>query len=284
MDTFHSNFPDKYHENEIKFFIGLYADFNINLMTHKIQSGGGKEIENIVTFIDSIGTFTFRVLEKIQESMIHLSILSSKNDECITVIIWKKTKTAILHNMSYFNDCAKEGLKKPGGGSILLKFILNYLIDNKLKYNINKIVLSDNSYLYCNNCDDTIKLARLRLITHGKTWYMKYGFKPYNSDKNKPDDELLKDIEYNNNKISKLLTNELAILELVKSIKNINIKELERLINKYKLLKDFIDRISKEYDKYCCLLVEILDYLYKAERGKIPILIDVYKKPYYRNL
>ena len=48
--------------------------------------------------------------------------------------IFNGTKIASLNNMSYFPDCAYEGLKRPGGGKILLEFIISYLKQNKKKY------------------------------------------------------------------------------------------------------------------------------------------------------
>jgi len=66
---------------------------------------------------------------------------------------------AILNNMSYYKNCSKEGLVSPGGGGVLLRFIINYLIQRKDKYKINRIVLTDKSFKYCNHCKTTVKLA-----------------------------------------------------------------------------------------------------------------------------
>lgn len=62
--------------------------------------------------------------------------------------------------------------------------------------------------------------------------------------------------------------------------KGIDIKEIKRLSNKYPLLSEFMIRISQEYDKYYCLMVYILEYLFETKIGKKPILIDLYKKSY----
>ena len=190
--------------------------------------------------------------------------------------------------MSYYDNCAKEGLLKSGDGSVLLRFILNYLSSNSEKYDISRVLLTDNSYLICESCDDNIKLARLRLITHGQTWYMKYGFKPYNAEKQKPDCILMKNIEMDRKKLEKLETRQIPILKIIQEISkesiNFKLEEMERLQWKYKLLKNFVTRLTKEYEKYCCLLVYILKFLFEGRGKQLPILFDTYKKSYYWDL
>ena len=70
----------------------------------------------------------------------------------------------------------------------------------------------------------------------------------------------------------------------IKNIKEINRDELQRLIKKYTLLKEFVLRISQEYNKYCCLLVHITDYLYTSKINEKPFLIDFYKKSYIMDI
>ena len=56
---------------------------------------------------------------------------------------------AYIDNISYFDDCIDTGLKYPGGGTILLKMAIQFIMDNKTKYKIKKIQLRDTSYLFC---------------------------------------------------------------------------------------------------------------------------------------
>lgn len=281
-----NDIPEKYRSLELQFLSSLYHEFNINVFSKQESAGGNKKNKQWnIKFVDNTGHYTFRLHESTLDNTItQLSNLSTTDDDCITVLIDKSQKVAILHNISYYNNCAIEGLKKPGGGSILLRFIINYLINNQDKYSIKRIVLTDNSYLQCNNCDDTVKLAQLRMITHGHTWYMKYGFLPYDANKKVIDRNLIKAVKYNNQKIKKIKITNIPILKISKNIKEINIKKLQRLIKKYLLLKEFIIRISQEYEKYCCLLVYIMDYLYNAKIDEKPYLIDFYKKAFVMEL
>ncbi len=276
--------PPQYHLKQRQFLLNLFPEFGINILKNNFQVDGtrAKEKEQNVKYIDHKESYTFKLAELIEMDRIQLSVISADQTECITVFIEQEMELAILHNMTYYENCAKEGLIRPGGGSILLRFILNYLINNKRKYKINRIVLTDNSFLACNNCDDNVKLARLRFITHGETWYMKYGFMPYDAEKNKPDEQLKKYVIQNNKKISQLKTNELPILKLSKNVKNLNVAELKRLIDKYSSFGDFITKLSQEYNKYCCLLVHILKELYDPVIGKK--LMDFYKKPFYLDI
>jgi hypothetical protein len=161
------------------------------------------------------------------------------------------------------------------------------ILKYKSKYKFNRILLKDNSYLYCNKWRETVKLADLRMITHGNTWYMKYGFMPYDSTMNRPSDNLLKSIKMNNKILDILETKHINILNILNeaiekepSLKNINKGELANLIKKYTSFRDFIIRLTREFDKYCCLLVYIFKVIYNEMPGKFT-LTSYYGKTFY---
>lgn len=77
----------------------------------------------------------------------------------------------------------KVGVDIVDDGDILINFIIEFLKTKEKQYNIDMVLLTDNSYLLYNKCDDTVTSARLKMITHGMLRYMKYGFEPHNSEK-----------------------------------------------------------------------------------------------------
>ena len=146
--------PIKYNQLETKFIYGLWTDYHIKIKKkYKQQKGGNNKM---IKYEDNGKTYTFNLSVDKQPDHKYIIVITPDKSECITVIIYKNEKDAILHNMSYYKECAVEGLKYPGGGNILLKFILNHLIKNKTQYKINRILLTDNSYLYCDNCSNTM--------------------------------------------------------------------------------------------------------------------------------
>lgn len=185
--------PKHFQQLEFNHLINLVHTHNIsikplNIKLNSQKGGANKEYK--------FNNYTFNVSIYKQDGRIHIAIITStKQDECVTVFI--DNKDAIIHNMSYDKQCAKEGLKQPGGRNILMEFTLDLLKKNKDKLKIKRVLLTDYSYLICPNCDENVKLARLRMITNGESWYMKYNFKPYDALKQQPDEILLKGIDIN---------------------------------------------------------------------------------------
>ena len=198
--------------------------------------------------------------------------------------------------MSYYENCAcpakraakdprsaKEGLKRPGGGSKLLLFVLNFLMKVKKAYNIKRIVLQDNSFIEC-DCDESLSLDKLRMITKGQPWYMKYGFKPYNSRAEKPAIEHLKEIEYNNKILQNMKTKDIInkIMKHMdqKDIKKIDMKIINKIAENTPLFRDFIIKLLRNYEN-CCTIVYILNFVYKPGMTG---LFNLYGKTYYLDI
>ena len=258
--------PEKFKNGYINFILDLHYSFGIkdyDILSSNIQIGGNKH--KIIQFIDIGGVYTFNVyIDDSDVKYIKISVLSSDENDCITIIIIKEEHLAILHNMSYYDNCAREGLGRPGGGNKLLRFALNLILSHKEKYNIKKILLKDNSFLYCKGFEHTIKLAQLRMFTHGSPWYASYGFKPYDVETKKESKNLIKILENSKETINVLKTNTIDILSLIENEKlKINIDEITILIKKYPLMKNLLKALSNNFDKYCRLIYYILDSIYK---------------------
>jgi len=127
------------------------------------------------------------------------------------------------------------------------------------------------------------------MITKGRTWYMKYGFKPYNSISDKPDKKLKRVIKLNNKILRTLETKQLNLFNLLeKAINkgriNINLKEIKSLINTHKLFSHFMRRLENDFVKYCDVVNYILDIVYDRKRKKRAILRDFHGESFYLDI
>jgi hypothetical protein len=232
----------------------FYNDFYNNSLNLK---GGGfdKEVDKKkIKFGQYI--FILHFLINTDDEKLILKVESEYNIEgCILVFIQNKTKHAQIENLSNLPDCAKNAVfPKEGGGKILLNFIVNYLKKNKDIYNINKITLTDNSFIRCKEPKEeishNISLGDIYLLKYGMTWYESNGFIP-NRTMNKKYSE-------NNMKImnTKKVKDYPELYERLKELeKNYN---LNKLIEKKKdmLLKDFFKFLFKNVDNFCYIIKE----------------------------
>lgn len=230
----------------------FFNDFFNNSLNLK---GGGfdKEIgKEKIKFGEYI--FILHILINAEDKKLILKVESEYNIEgCILVFIQDKTNYAQIHNLSNLPDCTENAVfPKEGGGKILLNFIMNYLKNNKDKYNINNITLTDNSYIRCKEPKKeiyhNISLGDIYLLKYGKTWYESNGFIP-NRSMNK---------KYSENNIKIMNTKKVKdypeLYERLKELeKNYNLKKLiER--KKDMLLKDFFKLLFKNVDNFCYMI------------------------------
>ncbi len=270
-------------------------DVHTNNISRPYTQGGGagsKAMTEKTHAVEDKGkTYHFRVRTEHSKEMVRIIVITENEEECITVIIYEGDTDAILHNMSNYSECAKEGLVRPGGGTLLLRFIHKYLVDAKKRYNINRIVLKDNSYVYCEKCAHTPKLARLKSLTHGYTWYSKYGFKPYDPVTKKPDKEMLEAYHLNKKIAIVLKTSKVDVLQIAKQLnkdttnEHLDMEELKNLTKMYPLMSLFVRRLVTKYDKYCCLIHYILERIYVSKPPNISALMyDMYGKDFYLDI
>jgi len=277
-----NSLPKYFKYLEQMFFLWDLPRYGIRAKLLQPFKGGGKT--HNIPFIDNNITYKFTVdIEPLDDDCLHISIVNPTQDECVTVYVYPKTSVAILHNISYFNNCAKEGLQ-PATGTILLKFIISYLRRHKELLKINRIALTDHSFLKCNYCDETVKLARLRMVTKEAPWYMAHGFRPFDARKNKPDDKALISLQANNESLNTMKTNIIDIISIAKSLNKYDMNELQRLINKYPLFRDFVIRLNSEYNKYCCLISHILEDVFNRSFPQEVLLYDFFDKTFYMDI
>ncbi len=294
-----THIPAHFVPLERDFLLSLYHDYNtkavIPRIYYKLQHGGSK-VEHM-KWIDDGGAYTFKVSvndrDLAKEQQAHLSIVpgDDQNQACLTVTFDTNKKVAIINNMSYDDSCALEGFRKNGGGTILLRFSLNLILKYKEKYGFDKIMLRDNSFIYCRGCSNSLKLARLRIITHGYPWYMKFGFKPCTisqATKSGPTEvtsvsSLMDNLKTTNLILSSLRMSNTILKIVANAIKeeklDISMDTVERMAQQYPLVSHLIQKMLKEFDKYCCIVSHILLYIFSAE-SKIG-LTDFSGKTFY---
>jgi hypothetical protein len=276
--------PDSFRLTELLFLSDIFHDYGINppkTLTGYQTGGGDRQFK----WLDRGGLYTFNINIVNTDKDIRMSLLSKSEKECVTVFIEKQTGDAVLHNMSFFKDCAIEGLSKRGGGDILLRFILNHIIVNKDKLRVKRVLLKDNSFLPCSECSDTVQLSNFRIITRGDPWYTKYGFKPYDIKTKEMSDKLMKRLDENNSILDKIKTTEYNMLDIIKeAIKKeqltVDFKDILIIAKRNKMLRGFVIDLSRNFDKHCCIIRYIIEELFHTKR----ILYDFHRINYYLNI
>lgn len=261
----------KYHQKILNKFnnnFRFYEHFFNNKNNNFLHDGG--EIE-IIKEIYNYNEYKFiiRILKDNENDRISIKISSKTYGFCLLMFIDKDKNYVQIENISNFPDCAiNKIMPYHGGGKILLNVAINFLRINYNIYRINRIVLADNSQIYCmdkNNKIKTLFLALLTTLKKGHTWYGMFGFRPFDDMEKKESKSGM--IRYKNNyKIMQniKLKDNMFVINKILDIENkykyniINIKDIINIINKDKeiLVKDFIQKILK-IDNFCVIFEKI---------------------------
>ena len=249
-------------------------------LLEKSLNGGGTDLK--VEYNDE--KYIFNKLDDSYSSIVSY-VLSSidKKGDCIIMSIDKETNTGTIDNLS------TDGIKCSNNlisdiGKHLVKLTIKLLSKYKDKLNINKILLSDHSFLYCKSAQkcrfeestflantlersegvsikNNINLADLYTLKYGNTFYGSLGFLPCSNDK-----------KYKNNYkiIQKLLVKDSYLLYYLNKYSkkyNIDISQLKNYveINENNKLSEVIKLISSKdnFDKHCHLLNYIIPKLFE---------------------
>jgi hypothetical protein len=251
-----------------KFLIYNHYDTMKNVLhedKNNILQIGGKNVKFVYNNIE----FNFDEMTDKYGTFIRLHN-KSNTQECILIIIDKKTKLTHIQTLSYFPDCITDNITQGGLGTLLLKTTLSFLKTNKNKYNIKRVTLKDNSYKMCYS-GNNISLSKMYVMMNGDTWYGKYGFRPYDSINNKPDE--LKTTFYLKNKqiMQNIKIKDVSNLyDIIKKSynkelhKGINLNVIKKTIkeNPNEKLTKFIKSFLTFYDKTCSLFEKFYNEIY----------------------
>jgi hypothetical protein len=212
------------------------------------QIGGGKKLK-----------VTYNKYEYVFEEAFDKNyyVLYSKDEfECVAVIIDKNNKIAEIHGIGSYTSCLDD--ININVGSTILQITLKMLKKYKDKLNINKILLTDNSLKKCNNIN--IKLSLMLILLTGDTWYGKYGFKPL-------EDRLMQYYENNKQIINTITIKDIDLIKYLNmtSMNKETINKTKIFLEKHSsmLLKDYLSKFIKEYDKTCIYFNDFYEALFK---------------------
>jgi len=171
----------------------LYERHNRYGKSDNSQAAGGRKVRKMdYKFEDH----NFVLFELTSDVGFDISIKRQNNiaspEFCLHIMIDRGSELAYIHNISYYIDCAEPELLNPGGGGVLLRLCLKYLKENHKRYKIKRIQLTDTSLLNCKPHKINVYLSMLHTLVYGDTWYGKYGFRPYDPDKNSVNSNLLR--------------------------------------------------------------------------------------------
>jgi len=209
--------------------------------------------------------------------------------ECLHVMTDTARHIAYIANISYYPDCVRTGLDKPGGGTVLLKMCLQFLKATKDRYKIKRIQLKDNSHYICKSNKKNIHLPLLHTFIFGNTWYSKYGFRPYDPDGDTENKRLMRDVIKNEHIVNNTKLKDTPIFRYLKKI--IRKKSKGNLKEEKQMIKDMheFDNLSlrvffrhhffEDFQETCETL-----YDFYEDFAKDIDLYDFYGKPFYLDI
>jgi hypothetical protein len=207
-----------------------------------------------------------------------IKILNPKENDCVLILIEKGSNQALIENISNSEGCIQNALIYKDGGKILFRIILKYLLANKDIFGINRITLSDKSLVRCSSeshethskkkVNLQLQLADLYMLTHGDTWYGKFGFLPYDAPNNRPNIFRTKKYKEYKEKIDTLQIKDYPnlyklIIETYKRLKVYHFNE-EKIYTFFKenyesLVKDVLRKLFRNKFPFCYIYDEIKD-------------------------
>lgn len=259
-----------FNEPEFLEFIDTRNDYGRNEKTYFAQNGGsengsgnGSKAKKIKYVHDKISY----VLNEIKCCNGYDISIRRKNDPsnatCLHIVIDSELKLAYVQNISYYQDCVSVGLERPGGGGKLLRMCIQFLKDNKDRYNVKRIQLKDNSFFLCQRYNKKINFALMHTLLYGDTWYGKYGFRPYDPMNDVEDKELTKFYDSNKKIITMTKTKDTnlynCLYQILRDQESVNGKELKRKINEYHLkhcdetVDVFFRKFLMNYENACAV-------------------------------
>ena len=256
-------------------YYDIVNKYNINNKSRcktKKQSGG---------FIFGNGKYKFDFVENDLGDIIMIFIGNKEN--CLTAIIKEAEPNIVdLNGFSYYKSCnITKDLERNIGTKKMLEVFIDYI---KSKYkNIEKIILSDNTEITCDNKNyrSRLPLYNLYLFKYGCGYYEKY------FDFTLADDNAKKKHLMNLEKYKLIKCNKKDIYDFLLKIFGNNEKKSDDVLAD---IEEFIDEIKEDelvykfitgFNKFklCHILIEFLDYIMTENK-----LYKLYGSVYEKNI
>ena len=195
----------------------------------------------------------------------------NEDDSCGILII-DKENNAVIQSINNYTDCLKciNSKEKIKIGEVLIQIMIGICVYK----DVDKVQLTDNSYLECGN--EKIPLIYLRTLTKGEPYYIKFGFLPINH--NKKGDRIKNEYYKNELQIYKDnidIFNNKPIIKRNKLIKILNYKKFDEIKDKNMieyvnniiipslndeniLISKFVSDLIKDKKKISCYLLNYI--------------------------
>lgn len=249
--------------NKIVFYtlINSLIVSNTRTRMNNIQFGGSKQI----SILHNNHKYIFET-NYLDDNYYVMYSQDKSDDVYVSIVIDKENKIAEIHNISTENKSCLP-LSNEKYGSTLLQIAIKLLQKYKSNFNINTITLKDNSIKNCGN--NNIKFDLMSILLTGQTWYGKYGFRPVHFSNKKIilDEQSNEKYNKNYNKINKITLGEIDLIRVFRKAKldEILINETEKIIKKNPsmLVKDFLTKFIKDFDKTFLIFYKFYEILYE---------------------
>ena len=231
-----------------------YLSKKINDFNSIIQSGGKTKKYSYMGY-----TFSLDISR--DGDMINVSIYTNEDNPipCATVLI-NDEHIGAMQTISFFPECMNPPYPSTtGGGSLILRFILEIMRAKKHELKIRQLTLQDNSDKSCSHCKNNVNLSDMYFLIHGNTWYGKYGFRPCESE------GLYDAYAKNQEIINNAVTSDVPLYRYISTavsennLQNINVISMKKYIDSRqdKSLMETLRTILIDYNKNCCLFTYI---------------------------
>lgn len=257
-----------------KSFMILNPEFSSILFPKKHMIGG--IFPKKITIVSQNIKYNF-VYKKYEDTDVYMMYDKQDNHHCVMILIDTKEENAVIQGLSGDNPHCPNGSK-------LLRASIKFLGANKDEFEIKRIVLKDNSMKAC--FGKNIKFGDMYTLLYGTTWYMSYGFLPYNQDTGSYDKNLVKKADKN----KKIMDN-----TLVSDVKNLkkyidkyapksgfNADKLNEKIDALKntKLSDFLKWLLRKYNEDTCTLFYNIYEKIIEDLG----IYSLHERSFYKNL
>lgn len=252
---------------------------------------GGAESDGIDGIVFKYKNINFIFFKHSDEYNIIFSIFREDNDDnksCCVIMINREEHSAYISGISYdkkcFTNAQINAFKSDATGKLLLRASLAFIDKMKDHYKLKYIYLKDNSSKPCKIAHDNIPLGTFLMFVSGNTWYGKYGFIPFNYEKQITDTYKLKKYKNNQEIIKTTKIKDTNIKKYIgKAIKKLNIssKGLDDYVDErlnMTILK-FMKEFSIDYDVFC----GIFYYIYRDIMDDLKIY-NLHETIYWKEL
>jgi hypothetical protein len=215
------------------------------------------------------------IINQIQGHNGYDMLISREDSDTSYLHIATNTKhgLACVQNVNYHNQAQTRryiyiGLERPGDGSKLFRICVRFLKDNKNRYNVNRILLRDNSCFFDQHNNKEINYALMHTLLYGDTWYgSSFGFRPYDQMNDTEDDVMIKMFENNRKVMNTTKTSYTNLYNLIyKAMRKRDSgdgKHIKQKVDEYyakyhdKTLDVFFRNFLKDQDDACAIFSDI---------------------------